>query len=234
MWTRTKLKSNARIVLSQNYWKAVLIGFIALLTMVGSNFNITNTIRNHLEGVERGLAFIALVIAIFMLVVVSLLVSIALQIFLAGPLEVSCKRLFISCRAGQGDLSQLTFAFKNSYLNIAGIQFLRLVFILLWTLLLVIPGIMKSYEYRMVPYILAENPELSMREVFARSRVMMMGEKLNTFVLDLSFLGWYIVGLLTLNILNIFYVIPYHLLTETELYEVLKGKLDCFVASSSQ
>ena len=60
----------------------------------------------------------------------------------------------------------------------------------LWSLLLLIPGIVKAYEYRMVPYLLADYPELSTEEAFRISREMMNGEKMNTFILDLSFIGW--------------------------------------------
>lgn len=95
--------------------------------------------------------------------------------------------------------SELFFPFskaKNFYLNIVKTQFLRSLFTVLWTLLLIVPGIVKSYEYRMIPYILAENPSISSKRAFELSKKMTDGEKMNIFVLDLSFIGWSLLGLL--------------------------------------
>lgn len=102
------------------------------------------------------------------------------------------------------------------------IMFLRNLFIFLWTLLLVVPGIIKHYEYLMVPYILAENPGMRREEAFLISKKMMMGQKWDTFVLDLSFIGWRILEGLTFGILGIFYVEPYIQSTFAELYTVNK------------
>ena len=93
-------------------------------------------------------------------------------------------------------------------------------------MLFVIPGIIKAYEYRMIPYILAENPDISMEEAFALSKKMMDNEKLNTFALDLSFLGWFLLGIVSVGICLIFYVTPYYNLTNAELYIVLKQKIN--------
>ena len=66
----------------------------------------------------------------------------------------------------------------------------------------IVPGIVKYYEYLMVPYILAENPNMNQKEVFQISKRMMMGQKWNTFVLDCSFIGWRILEGITLGIVN--------------------------------
>ena len=79
---------------------------------------------------------------------------------------------------------------SGHYGNIVLTMFLRDLYIVLWTLLFIVPGIVKSYEYMMVPYILAENPGMDQKEVFQISREMMNGQKWNAFVLDLSFIGW--------------------------------------------
>ena len=74
----------------------------------------------------------------------------------------------------------------------------------------------------MVPYILAENPDMSREEVFALSKQMMKGNKWDAFVLDLSFILWDILGACTLGILHIFYIEPYKRLTDAGLYQALK------------
>ena len=70
---------------------------------------------------------------------------------------------------------------SGSYLKIVGTMFLRGLYIFLWSLLLFIPGIIKSYEYRMVPYLLAECPEMGNSEAFRISKEMMYGQKMEAF-----------------------------------------------------
>lgn len=116
----------------------------------------------------------------------------------------------------------ILFVFRNNYVNVCVNIFLKQLFTFLWCLLLIVPGIVKAYEYMMVPYLLAENPDMSREEVFAMSKRMMDGNKWNAFVLDLSFIGWMILGALTLNIVNVLYTNPYRYLTSAELYHTLK------------
>ena len=75
----------------------------------------------------------------------------------------------------------------------------------------------------MVPYIIADNPDMSATDVIKFSREMMNGNKWRAFVLDLSFIGWYILSGLTLGILSVFYVNPYIYATDAELYMALKN-----------
>ena len=85
---------------------------------------------------------------------------------------------------------------------------LRMVFVYLWTLLFIVPGIIALYRYRMAEYALLDDPEISCLEAIRRSKRMMQGHKMELFVLDLSFLGWSILCWLTLGILNI-WIAPY-------------------------
>ena len=87
-----------------------------------------------------------------------------------------------------------------------------------------IPGIIKGYEYMMIPYLLAENPDMSRQDAFAESKRMMDGNKMDAFVLDLSFIGWFILGAITFNIVNILYTTPYMELAHAELYHTLKNQ----------
>ena len=73
----------------------------------------------------------------------------------------------------------------------------------------------------MIPYIMAEHPEMTKEQAFALSKQMMSGQKWKTFVLDLSFIGWEILSVCTLGILSIFYVEPYRFMTNAALYERL-------------
>ena len=77
----------------------------------------------------------------------------------------------------------------------------------------------------MIPYILAENPKIERKKAFKLSKEMMKGNKWKTFILDLSFLGWELLSIFTLGLLNIFYINPYKVATTVELYEILKKQI---------
>lgn len=77
----------------------------------------------------------------------------------------------------------------------------------------------------MIPYILAENPKIERKKAFKLSKKMMKGNKWKTFILDLSFLGWELLSIFTLGLLNIFYINPYKVATTVELYEILKKQI---------
>ena len=138
------------------------------------------------------------------------IISILIKIFLINPLQVGCFRFFRNNVASTGaTLNDLKEGFGD-YGRVFLTLFLRDLFATLWAFLFIIPGIVKSYSYRLVPYILKDHPELSPTEAITRSRQMMDGHKWQAFVLDLSFIGWYLLGLLTLGMVNIFWANPYH------------------------
>ncbi len=94
-------------------------------------------------------------------------------------------------------------------------------FVFLWSLLLFIPGYIKSIAYSMAPYILAENPTMTAREALSKSKEMMNGHKLDYFILSLSFIGWYLLVGITFGLVGI-YVIPYMNATITNFYNSIK------------
>ena len=93
----------------------------------------------------------------------------------------------------------------------------------LWSLLFFFPGIMKSYAYSMAPYILADHPELTASEALQESMVMTEGAKMDLFVLDLSFLGWFFLVMITCGLAAI-YVVPYYYAAKANAYLDLKAK----------
>ncbi len=173
---------------------------------------------------ETGAAILAVVGAVIVLVVaIVLLLSSVLKIFVFNPLEAGCRNFLLRNATGESDLGDIGFGFTPDYWRNVKTLFLRDLFRFLWGLLLIVPGIIKRYSYRMAPYILADRPELSGNEVLTLSRQMMNGHKWRTFVLDLSFLGWNILSALTFGLLGVFYVNPYRQCTNTELYRELKN-----------
>lgn len=123
--------------------------------------------------------------------------GLALQAFVMGPLSLGAYRYFRQNDLGEErtEISELLWAFKSPhYMNMVKVMFLMGLKILGWTLLFVIPGIVKSYEYSMIPYLLIREPSTSSAEVFALTRELTLGRKGALFVLDLSFIGWSILG----------------------------------------
>ena len=102
------------------------------------------------------------------------------------------------------------FAFVNDFLKCMLICLLQTLFVLLWTLLLVIPGIIKSLSYSLVPYLLADKQykDMKIMDILRKSSEMMNGHKADLFILALSFIGWHLLAVLTLGILEI-WIIPY-------------------------
>lgn len=146
-----------------------------------------------------------------------------LRLLVFNPLEVGCRGFFTRNSESPAELSELGTGFHPYGRNVGG-MFLRDLFIALWSLLFIIPGIIKHYSYRMVPYILAEDPEISGKEAITLSRQMMDGQKWKAFVLDLSFIGWDILSCLTFGLLGLFYVNPYKHSTYAELYQALMNE----------
>ena len=98
---------------------------------------------------------------------------------------------------------------------------LRSLYVLLWSLLFIIPGIVASYSYRMTSYILAENPELTASEAIDMSKQMMEGKRMDLFILELTFLGWDILCMLTLGI-GYLWLGPYKQATFAAFYKDLR------------
>lgn len=174
---------------------------------------------------SSGTAFAALAIfGITFIIIFLILMSavILLDVFICNPIEVGCKRFYVRNLNESAQVGNVGFAFDNHYKNITKTMFFRDLYTILWTLLFIIPGIVKSYEYQMIPYLLAENPQMSREQAFAESKRMMSGQKWRAFVLDLSFIGWNILSAITLGILGIFYVQPYMDATHAALYEALR------------
>ncbi len=167
--------------------------------------------------------FVVIMLVVFLAVfAIVFVVSLLLNCFLFHPLSVGCKRFFYRNLSEKAQIKEICFNFDYCYLNGVKVMFFMWLYEFLWTLLFIIPGIVKSYEYRMIPYILAEQPDIDKDTAFAISRQMMDGNKWNAFVLDLSFIGWKLLSAATFGIVGIMYVNPYVEQTGAALYEVLK------------
>ena len=135
--------------------------------------------------------------------------AILLKIFIINPLNISIARMYLESRSYKVKFGRLKYAFnKEYYLNIVKSVIVLDVYKFLWSLTL-IGGIVKSYSYRMVNFIIAENPEIKPLNALTLSRKMMNHYKMNAFLIDLSFLGWNILRILTIGVAGIL-VDPYY------------------------
>lgn len=227
-WTRAELKTRAKAAVKMYYWKMVLVALI--LSMIGggassvgsrsaSDNSAGSGARSMFEGINMQVAMIAVII-----VLVVVVIALALSVFVFNVLEVGCRGFFSRSMTEDPELGLIADGFTQNYWNCVKTQFLKSLFIGLWSLLFVIPGVIKAYEYRMVPYLLAEHPEMSSGEIFARSKEMMQGNKWDTFVLDISFVGWVLLSGITFGVLYIFWVGPYIAATDAALYHRISGK----------
>lgn len=156
---------------------------------------------------------------------VVILIVLVAKVFVGNLLKMGGYRFFILNQTAQPGIGTLLDGFRSGhYVNIVLTMFLRDLFTALWSLLLVVPGIVKHYEYLMVPYIIAENPAMEYKEAFQISKQMMDGEKMEAFIMDLSFLGWYLLSAVTCGLLAIFYVNPYVQASFAEMYTFNKQK----------
>jgi len=163
-----------------------------------------------------------IIFIVLIAVFIGLAIGLALSLFVLVPFQIGCKRWFVLNKTEQRpSMGELVVVFKKGYINAILITFLQGLYIFLWTLLFIIPGIIKSFEYRLIPYILAENPQISRKEAFRLSKEIMHGHKWESFVLDLSFLGWNILSAITLGIVGIFWSNPYKEATYAEYYIAL-------------
>lgn len=160
------------------------------------------------------------------LLCIGAVIAFAFTILVADPFIVGGKKYFLKARNGSGTkIGVMVEVFqKEHWFNIVVIMFLRNIYTALWYLT-IIGGVIKTYEYRMIPYILAENPKIKRKEAFKLSKQMMKGNKWKTFILDLSFFGWNFLSVLTFGILSLLYVNPYNAATMTELYVVVKREI---------
>ena len=140
------------------------------------------------------------------------------------PMSYGLSIVFLNAFRGQKeiDISGMFMGFAE-YGRVLGTAVLMYVYVFLWTLLLIVPGIVKGYSYSMTYYIMRDNPELCNNAAIERSMQMMDGHKMRLFMLDLSFIGWALLCLLTLGI-GYLWLGPYVSMSHAAFYEDLKAQ----------
>lgn len=232
-------RSTARNALSCRWAIAVLTGLVAsLLGAVTTNglklnlnigdsganldlniagqqiFSSGSSWNDHLSGfLISSAAFIIL----FTLAVV------VLRFVLGSIVGVGYSRFNLDLVDRQKELEIATlFDYFSHWNNVVAAKFLQGLYVFLWSLLFIIPGIVASYSYAMTSYILAEHPELTASEAIARSKLIMSGNRFRLFCLRFSFIGWDLLCALTLGIGNL-WLIPYKQAAEAAFYRDVSG-----------
>ncbi len=207
MWNRMELKMRGKFAFQRNYWPCVLVSFVVMLgtvLTVKDGADSSNFLRIGSIALSGG----ALTL---------------LNILVFSVLEVSGARFYMENASANANAGLISFGFRSgTYGTIVAAQLLRKIFIILWSLLLVIPGIMKAYSYCLVPYVLADRTDITASEALEISKNMMEGHRWATFELDLSFIGWFLLSAITGGLVGVFYVNPYVHATRAELYFALR------------
>ena len=245
MWTRSELKTQARVALTGRYWTAFLICLIvigiesAAATMTSfvpmAPFAVSLLLLPALAVGEfrwfsrgREAAAVPDIGQIFSLFkaecwgkTIGAILWMYLFLFLwslpaAIPLLILFPTLMFSIITGTGYSFELPAVFSDNRLGIM----LILVFVLA-TLLLSLPVCIKFYSYRLTPWILADNPKIGYQRALKLSMDLTRNHKWDMFVLDLSFLGWFLLGIIACGV-GLLFVLPYYKATYAELYARLR------------
>ncbi len=222
MWNRSEVKAKGKTNFKKNYWKSVLVAIIYSLFFVATGSATSNNSEDLSEALANNPDAGSIIAAVLAILGVLIAIAIVIDIFVLNPLEVGCNSFFLVNQDSDAGLGELGCAYKNNYGKVVVGILLRNLLITLGFIVL-IPGLILMYSYRMVPYILAEDTQISGTDALKKSRAMMKGQKWKAFVFDLSYIGWYILSGLTCGILAIFYVNPYKFNADAALYQAIKG-----------
>lgn len=235
-------RRTAREALRGKWKTAVLTGFVALLLggtswggtpeinfnfdageiraqlqILGQNIDLMNIMQSDSPGALWGTALMYFSLLAIIVVIV--------QFVLGCIVTVGYARFNLDLADGEEGTLQALFRYFPQWKTMLAAGLLQTLYVVLWTLLFIIPGIIASYRYAMTSYILAENPEMSASEAIDRSKELMAGNKWRLFCLQLSFIGWGILCVFTLGIGNL-WLTPYMEAANAAFYRDITAPLE--------
>jgi uncharacterized membrane protein len=123
-------------------------------------------------------------------------------LFIPGPLTLGLSKIWLYVIRGKEAYADMVFSGFPSFTRVVAMDTFRRILILLWSILLIVPGIIAYYRYNLVFFLIADNPELRSFEAVARSKYYMQQNKSNRFYLDLTFIGWFALSVFTFYVIN--------------------------------
>lgn len=241
MWDRAIIKSNAKAALRGHFWVALAVVFTA--SVISEALSIFYNWRSEEYSEQIRYSFQSYQGGVYHLWDTAWmapfgLVALLLSIFVLIPLTIGMMRFFVQNRFGHTQYETVFSGFKYGYGNSVLTLFVTDLFIGLWSLLFIVPGIIKALQYSMVSFILSDNPNIDQSRARQISKAMTDGEKGNIFVLILSFLGWALIPAIVGGIFGYFnsligdmissigmiFLYPYIHATFTELYVFLRDR----------
>lgn len=194
--------------------------------LLKSNVELRKMARETLKG-NWGMAILVNLLAGIILVATSYIIKLfpfgfVLYFIIVGPIALGIVSFFLKLNSNQGPkVGNLFDGFKSFFVSSSILEFFICLFTFLWSLLLIVPGIIALLRYSQAFYILFENPEIGALEAIKQSKKMMQGQKGKLFLLLLSFIGWFILSLITCGI-GFFWLGPYMAATLAHFYVNLK------------
>ncbi len=237
---RVQLKETAKALLKKNHWLCVGVSFI--VTLLGGatssaptfsfNFNTTTSVDGptDIQGLpsfipdmqEESIPLFILLFLVFF--GVAMVAGFAINAFVGSQVKVGSCRFFLKHRKNHPvEVGELFKSYSDkTFINVAKVSIIKNLSIFLWSALCVIPGIIKTYEYAAVDYILSVNPSMDYKRALDLSKRIMNGHKMELFELQFSFLGWHLLSIFTCGLLSIFYAMPYQLIAEAEFFAYVR------------
>ena len=214
---RSELKTKAKKAISGkigNIFLVMLVMFAVFLVIsLVLNF-VAGLIFGSTNSTNQGAAMTGSIVAM-------VLYWVAL-IFIAGGFMLSCAAIFLNVASKKPEVSDLKFGFEGDNKKRGVFGYIRyMIFTSLWSLLFVVPGIIKQFAYSQMFYLMADDKKLTAAEAQKKSIAMMDGHKGEYFVLQLSFIPWVLLTSITFGLAGI-YVLPYMSATYAEFYKGLK------------
>ena len=219
-------------------WKiAVITGLIAALlgglTSEGSNFTFKYDVTEGNMGLslagkqilstEGGFEHLGGILAGGAIYISLTIIALAVVLYVLGSvIAVGYSRFNLDLVDNIDVKTETLFSYFNIWKTTAVSRLQRSIYVFLWSLLFIIPGIMASFSYAMTDYILADQPELTASEAIERSKEMMYGNRFRLFCLDLSFIGWTILCMFTLGVGNL-WLTPYKNAAKAAFYREVSG-----------
>ncbi len=189
------------------------------------NYSIRSRSREFMEGKWKTCALIMLIFCIVCGGVGAIPgAGFIISLLIGGPLALSLAYIFLRITRGEDVTVEMIFKGFEDYSRSLVAMLLTTVYIILWSLLLLVPGIIAGLSYSMTYFILSENPNISASEAITMSKEMMRGHKTELALLAVSFLGWFLLGIITCGIAML-WVGSYYYTAIAIFYQEIKGQV---------